>query len=192
MKKLIASLVLVAGATAAFSQGSINFFTFNSNTALGTAFLPGGVTPVPSSYYGQLWWSDTSGGTYAPVGTPTAFSVGSPGYVNSGTVTIPGRDNGSILFFQMRVWNTSAGATWAAAGGDTPGSNPLLIAYGISQNKSRTIGGGFDTDGNFVPQPQFNNFANFSLTAVAPVPEPSTIALAGLGFTSLLLFRRKK
>jgi hypothetical protein len=178
MKKLIVSLMLVAGTTVAFAQGGINFYTFNANTSLGTCYLPasqgGGL--VPSSFFGQLYWSDTSNGSFAALGSGTAFSSGAPGYVNFGSLTVPGRDNGVAVWFSMYVWD---GASFA-----NPGT-----AYGITQAKSRTLGGGFDSDSNFWPQSQYNNFVNLTLTAV---PEPSVIALAGLGLASLLIFRRRK
>lgn len=191
MKKTVLSLLMVAAATAAFAQGTVTFNTFNgANTALGRTYMPDGISAPGGAYLGQLWWSDTSGGTYAPIGTPQAFSTATPFYVQDGSVAFnsPFRDAGTVIFFQMRVWNASAGATWAAAGGDTPGSNPLLANYGISPIKSRTLGGTDSEFNIFTPQ-QFNTFANFNLTAV---PEPSTVALAGLGIASLLVFRRKK
>lgn len=174
---------MVTGATLGFAQGSVNFFTFNSgNTSLGQCFLPPelGSGPVSSTFVGQLWWSDTSNGIFQSVGSPTAFSAGSPGYVNSGTVSVPGRDNGTTVWFSMYVWDGPA---------STYPGNQAATAYGQTQVRSRILGGGFDSDANFWPQQQFNTFANLTLTAV---PEPSVIALAGLGVASLLLFRRRK
>jgi hypothetical protein len=43
-----------------------------------------------------------------------------------------------------------------------------------------------------VGVPNLNNGLYHGSFTIAPVPEPSTLALAGLGGAALLLFRRKK
>ena len=73
----------------------------------------------------------------------------------------------------VRVWDTLSGATYALAG--VRGQSPTLSLSG-------GLGGGLTTPPNWVGQ-------SFSLTAV---PEPSSMALAGIGAASLVFFRRKK
>lgn len=194
MKKLILSLLAVGGVTVAFAQGTVNFATINvGNTSLGQVFLPDGTTGPGSAFVGQLYWSDTSDGTFVGAGTPQAFSSLFPTYISDGTVTVTGRDPGVAVFFQLRVWNLAAGADWGTAtanGSPNPVSNPLLTAYGLTQAKSRTLAGQDPSDPTILYPPQsFNNFPNLTLTV--NVPEPTTIALAGLGVAALLAFRRR-
>lgn len=181
MKKLIACLLMVAGVTGALAQGTVTFITFNSNTSLGTTFKPDGTTLADSTLLGQLWWSASSAGTFAPFdisGAPQPFQ-GTSGYINDGAPGLSGTFGGDAVFVQMRVWNAAAGSDWNTAVGANPPTtaNPLLTMYGISATKSRTLGG-INSDGDPVPNQQFNTFANLTLTAV---PEPTTVALAGLG-----------
>lgn len=191
MKKLIVSLLMVGGVSVALAQGTVGFSTFNAaNPLLGRTFLVDGVTGAGSAYVGQLYWSSSLAGTYTAIGAPVAFDNTQLGYIFGPQVTVPAPDGipGTALFFTMRVWNSAAGADWNTAVGAVPGQNPLLTQYGISGGKSRSLGG-LDPDGGppFTPG-TYNNFANFSLTAV---PEPSVIALAGLGLASLVVFRRR-
>jgi hypothetical protein len=172
MKKLILSLLVVAGVSSALAQGTVTFITFNSNTARGQTFLPDGTTQAGSPYVAQLLWSDTSNGTFVSSGAPVGL-VG--GYVNGPAVDVPGHLGGEVVFLTMQVWD---GPTFPSA----------LSGYANTPAISRTLGG-INVDGDPVPPQQFNTFANLTLT---PVPEPGTIVLAGLGLASLLIFRRRK
>jgi len=184
MKKILASLIMVAMTAAAFAQGTVTFNTVNlANTTLGQTFLPGGTTGPGATYVGQLYWSDSSAGSYVAAGTPQTFSAANPQYIADGSVSVPAHDGGATVWFQMRVWNSAAGASYEAALG-----SQALVAYGTTAVKSRVLGG-LDSDGNPFAPASFNTFANLTLT---PVPEPSTIALAGLGAAALMIFRRRK
>ncbi len=82
--------------------------------------------------------------------------------------------------------------------------NPINGAQGVGTlgsgyavirgNGGRTLLDGplFDTYANLPQGQQFLADEIVSLTSVASVPEPSTVALAGLGGLSLLALRRKK
>ena len=73
----------------------------------------------------------------------------------------------------VRVWDTLSGSSYAIAG--VRGQSPTLF-------QSAGLGGGLTTPPNWVGQ-------SFSLVVV---PEPSSMALAGIGAASLLIFRRRK
>jgi len=175
MKKLIVSLLLVAGVSSALAQGTVTFITGNANTQRGQTFLPDGITPAGSPYVGQLLWSDTSNGSFVASGLPVGL-VG--GYVNGPAVDVPGHDGGVLVYFTMQVWD---GPSYASA----------LTGYAQTPAIARTLGG-INSDGDPVTPQQFNTFANLTLTATTIVPEPGTIVLAGLGLASLLIFRRRK
>ena len=84
---------------------------------------------------------------------------------------------------QMRVFPTSFG-TWAAAVAAFEASNPLAILGASPMFVLNAVGGSANTPAVML------GLQSFSL--VAQVPEPGTLALAGLGAAALLLFRRKQ
>ena len=88
--------------------------------------------------------------------------------------TIPNVPADGLAKLGVRVWDTQSGASYdlAAVRGQSP-----------SLSLSAGLGGGLTTPPNWVGQ-------SFSL--VSAVPEPSSMALAGIGAASLLIFRRRK
>jgi len=98
-------------------------------------------------------------------GTPFEFS--------SSTVAASG---GSVTMV-MIAWNASAGANYQNAS-DMGWSNPFGATVGTSSSDSNA--------GIAQSADSLNQFG------VAPVPEPTTLALAGLGGLSMLFLRRRK
>jgi hypothetical protein len=98
---------------------------------------------------------------------------------------------GTPYEFQVRVWQASAGATWAAATGGGNGTAGTYLGNGGSQ-------WGYSNPFNVTPATAPSPSATliglnaFQLSPVVPVPEPTTLALGGLGAAALLLFRRRK
>jgi len=198
-KSLAAGLLATGLTIAAFGQGTINFDTFNANTAKGGVYLPNTTTGVGSAYDGQLFYSDTSSANpianFTAFSTVFAFSSGNNAIIDPSLVVDPNQAGGNHVFVQLRVWNASAGNSWATAVGASPLPLPgtgsaTLTAFGNSSVMTLTLGG---DDGLGQGDPPFtpgvaNNFTSFALT---PVPEPSTIVLGGLGAAALLAFRRR-
>jgi hypothetical protein len=84
--------------------------------------------------------------------------------------------------FEMAVWDDSSGlySTWALA---ALGWQAGLVAAGISDVFTlQAIGGQLNT-------PPFLNMMSFNINGV---PEPATVALAGLGVAALVISRRRK
>jgi len=212
LKKLALSLLVASATTGAFAQGQVQFFTYNAiSTTKGNIYLPAtlGGLGVGAGYVAQLWISSTSTSAslfaFSPLETLTVSGAAANpgGVVNAGTLTVPWTldpaydpvsnptsafDAGNSIWYQVRVWNSAAGSTWATAI-----ANPNVIAYGSSAIVKINSLGGTDIAGDPPTTPSaINGFNNFSLTAGA-VPEPSSLALAGLGgFGMLMAFRRKK
>jgi hypothetical protein len=205
MKKLILSVTAVAGfSMGAFAQGVIAFDATENNTSPsptatsnGQTFLQG-VLDTSTDINAELLYSTTGlPGTFSPVvtlllsSTVTApTSTGVPPLVPVGqTITGVGDianyaglyDNsgaayyiptGSTLYFEVEGW-TGVGATYAnaALSGVT---SPFQVT--LSATTSPIIA-------NLSAMPALN------LTTA--VPEPSTLAMAGVGLASMLIFRRK-
>jgi hypothetical protein len=197
MKKYLSTLAVVALAASAFAQGTVAFK--NDNTSL----LKANGTSIPANGgFAQLIW--------APSGTadPSAYQQGdpaawfqanpawlaipasitavapTPGRFNGGTVTVPTATPGAGIKAIVAGWdgnfadlnaawtgkaNIGFSAPFALSGTGNPNSIPPGTAVGIT-------GAGLFTGVNALP---------------TGVPEPSTLALAGLGVAALLVLRRR-
>lgn len=201
MKKIIAILALAATTSLSFSQGVINW----NNTAGTLISLNGSALPANSpispetSFHFALFIAPV--GTAAPSGgllnlglddenwqqvagyaVNSTAAAGAGRFQNPGTATVNGFAAGTSVHFLIRGWqSTTGGADWGAA--------RLGLTYiGQSAVGTALLGGGpIPTPSAFgVGEGQIGGFN------LAPVPEPSSLALAGLGAASLLIFRRRK
>jgi len=181
------------GATGSGTIGN----TFNSTIAayyLELLYLPGAQTSAPTTLTGLDTWSD--GGL---VGINTASGSGRFGVVGSTTAaTVPwaaGTTDNIILV----AWSSPVGTNWTQARATlNNGAFPPFAVnsyFGISSSGyiaprsvdpgSTFVGGGPSIDGSPIT-------STLTQMYVLPVPEPTTLALAGLGGLSLLLFRRQR
>jgi hypothetical protein len=172
-KTILAILAMTAVAVSSYGQGTIVF----ANGTGDIVSFNGAPAVSANGVKVQLW--------YAPVGTldltlfqPLAnmTAVGTPlaGRFSGGTLTIPGiAPAGGSVAAIVRAFN---GADWASSLGR--GSSGIFT---LDTGDPTTVPAGTPTTtaGLFGP-----------INVV--VPEPSSMALAGLGAASLLLFRRRK
>jgi hypothetical protein len=218
MKKTLLTSLVVAAATSVFGQGAIDFGNNFGATVYrapisgpqtndATASLSGNGSgalyfPTGSTIYNGGFLSGTgftiglfAGPTSAtesslqPVALRSFATGGSAGFIVSSTVTVPGADAGLLAKYQVRVWNNMGGTlnTWALAEQAWLGGQ---IAAGKSIVATSGALGGVNSDGVAFPvNPKTVGTTSFNIYFV---PEPSTIALAGLGAASLLIFRRRK
>jgi hypothetical protein len=211
MKKQLAIISLLAAVASfsAFGQGFISFAgaknsvwngpttTSGLGASSGTTFLwstngapdPLGAGLSTSATGAPFGWNTitamtTTGGWKAAVdvGTgaaaigainPSGLAVGGIAYNGGAPFQLQGTVGGTTYEIVALAWNgtygTSSNLGW---------SSSFLYATGAS---------GTDPAGTVTFNQ--NGMPNFG---VAPVPEPTTIALAGLGGLALLAFRRKK
>jgi len=197
MKKTLLTLSLVAATAAAFGQGKIQFSNAGRPITLGTQVLAadsayanqavptlgGSGFDLPSGhkFTVALYVGQTPGSETLLTSVPLS-SVGSPddGLFAALNMTLgAGFPAGTPAYFQVYAYDSAyanqglanaAGAYWGTSGEFhmTPGSANVNIA----------TGGG-------------STWAAGPMT-VALVPEPTTMALAGLSAAALLIFRRRK
>jgi hypothetical protein len=196
MKKLILSVTAIAGfSMAAFAQGTITFdASANTSTdpgaATGGLVFIGGVLDTANDINAELLYSSTAGGTYSPVvflslasnnsnptsaigatlaGAGDVSSFSGALYDNSGSAfIIPTIGAGSTAYFEVSGNVTLNGTTYSGT------TSPFAVVLTST-----------------TAQPQANIDAMPALNLVNVVPEPSTLAMAGVGLASMLLFRRK-
>ena len=199
MKKILIAIGLAAMVSSSQAQGLINFL--NGTTTLITLTSNSvvlGSTPAgaPASYRFELFIGPA--GTLTDAGfTPTgliATNINTAGRIIGGNnLAIPGAPLGGTRAILIRGWSANLGANWAAAL-----ANQGVIGgyFGSSSIASNFLLGGDGGSGNVPTSPAFGGASGiqsgFTLTYVPVVPEPSSMALAGLGAAALMIFRRRK
>jgi hypothetical protein len=213
MKKLVLTAVASLACLAAFAQGKISFQNNSAHlvyydpsrvsdvSLAGGAVFNGvlnGTNGMPTGYtlMGDLYIG-TSSSSLSLISS-TTFSA-SPGAFSSMSVQVPGIVGGTSVFVvaQVRDSASTPEAVW------TPGFQGAgLNWYGASSEFSFVLGTSaiaypamWSTAGTWAagswPMGQYGpNYTG--AIAVAPVPEPTSFALMGLGAASLLIFRRRK
>jgi len=197
----------------AYHNGSTTHFWGPSTTASSLSLIGSGLSDTPagttdyagagmaligssglagkygaSTTFAQLLWANGANqpeASLVPGGQTTTFRTGgSVGLFNLITDTITGLTvDGTAGTFEMVAWDNSTGLypTWTQA-------SAAWLAGTIAAGKSgaftlTAIGGVNNT-------PPYTTIQSFNL--YTQVPEPTTLALAGLGAAALLIFRRRK
>jgi len=207
MKKTLATLVLAGAICSSFSQGTLTFnnsaLTLISTNATSGGPATGTASPSLGSWYYALFSANTAVTTYAGNEDPawtlrqtaTNTAAASGGRLSGGqqATALPG---GSTVNTIVRGWSANLGTTWAAVlnslnnPGSISGGSYYLGQSAIGLNaifndpSAAPVNGVFGTTGGAL-------IPGFVLN-LNVVPEPSSMALAGLGAASLLLFRRRK
>ena len=212
MKKslLIGIVSLAASAVSTFAQGTIFLDNYNNAGGLinyGASGIPANGTSGSFGTSGTGLLAGWTVGLYFVVGTPTitdpagntipdaslAFATGASStaalfttafssagqFSAAGAWVVPGTlaAGGQSVTAEIVAWNTSGGSY--ANAGWRGHSNPFVITTSSSSSPAPNAVGPL--------------FSSFGVTQVSAVPEPSTLALAGLGgFGMLLAMRRKK
>lgn len=182
MKRNIVASVLgvvacVASVASSYGQGSVWFQNYNNTPNAPIQYAAS--EAKAGQYIGAPFRVDLlyqfGASALTPVATTSLFSVDSPnqatgsGFFNGSIVTIPGYVSGAINF-TVQAYN---GADYASS-----------VIIGSQTFQVPGIATGTTLPSGFGP--------TFTAFTVATVPEPSTLALIGLGTGALLFLRRRK
>jgi hypothetical protein len=215
MKKVLFGALALTCAASVFAQGTVIFQTRISGTFQTHVYWKDGVTTqlrgqgaadLPVGTTDWSGYTSLQGGNYlaalmsSPSGDPEALKAWASGVASFRTGTSAGSLAGPLTVtlanvakdattanFSIFAWDNTSGlyatpdAAWnawkanAIAGGT---SGTFTVA---------SIGGDFNTPPSLVNAVGLTSFNIYN-----PVPEPSTMALAGLGAAALMIFRRRK
>lgn len=185
----------VGGAVGATGSGSTSGLQYYYELLYTT--YSGSQIAQPTSISSLLSWSDTG---------LTATNSSVAGFLNpvgpNVSASVAGWANGTTNSIMLVGWSANLGTDWATVSAElNDGSYISVLAgqngfFGMSTtgyiNPNLAPAGGAVL---FGTSPTANGLPIKSLNTqlyLLPVPEPTTIALAGLGGLSLLLFRRRK
>jgi hypothetical protein len=180
-KQLMTLAAMLAFVGSVFGQGQVTLANNASSLIRLDNATTGNAVPIGSASF-QLYWGvagtpEANLALLPPIaGTSTAIA----GRIANTVVDVPAAP-GTACTFQIWGWDsTFTSYALAAAGGGHIGKSTLFNA---------------STSGAGPPPPLPTSLAGlypgFALSTTV-IPEPSVLALSGLGVASLLLFRRRK
>jgi hypothetical protein len=211
MKKILSILALAASVTLGYSQGTVVFNVTSLHYAVSTnaSSIPGGTigqtsTTANSYYYALL--TSTYGGAAPTAGlNGWSFSgayatndsaAGYTGSIIGGSISVASWAPGATEYVEVIGWSANEGSTWAQILAEAQSGNWAADGfYGVS-SVGFVTSGGLVVSGQGVPAaPIFSPngvSTGWDLNYVTPVPEPTTVALIGLGGLGLAMIRRRK
>jgi hypothetical protein len=172
--------VMPASSTTSYTFALLAYYTGNVATSVNTGTTPN-VGDNSSTPFADSNWELVSyalNGVSGRINDPNPFE------------TVPNIPVGDYATMEVIGWNTAVGGSTLTSfeAAYAAGANGLL--YGVSSEGSILLGNGTVPPNTSVLGTGAGNIPGFTLGV--PVPEPGTMALAGLGGLSLLAFRRKK
>jgi len=201
MKRKILSVIIAGAATCAFGQsliltdggnlgglgatssglvyintggGAVLFDGYNYN--LGVTVM-GGASSSSLSAMGTYYPGNNPGGTYTGLDVG-AFVLGTSGY----GVAVPGVAAGGTAWIQLQFWDY-----------DDPSATGTFTSYAAAVAGKDWVATVLFTNptSNPTATPPTTPVGLVGMPSLILVPEPTTLALAGLGLASLLVLRRK-
>lgn len=198
--KLLLSLALVFSTAVALAQGTVaiqntssTLVQYQTNYIYSYPYPPPELAPVPvGGGYVELLWAPlgtTDLNLFTALGPPIVITP-APGRFGGAVRTIPagtgfnGIAPGDTVSAVVRAWTGTAPTWYQALFG---GSSLLGWSAIFTVDTGNPLTTPLEPPGSIVSSTA-NGFAGINLVFI---PEPTSMALAGLGAASLLIFRRR-
>lgn len=198
MKKVLCTLAVVGLAGSLYAQGLVNL-TSGANIVKDAN---GAGVPLNGGFVQVLWAPANTGvpnpwnNTYANL---SSWLTANPGWAAAPDTTkaingpLAGRFTGQVVTVPSIDNITMALAAWT-------GANNASYDAAVAAGAQVGISGAFaikpgNPNATPIPDPAASTsglFPGMTLATVSAIPEPSSLALAGLGAAALLIFRRRK
>ena len=173
----LASLVSVCS-VAAFAQGTVNFINIVGSLNA-PDFLSDGTTKISGAGFTAELLAGTSATSLASVAQTGFLTGAAAGYFNGGTVTLVNIAPGATGFFQLHIFTTASGSFAAAQAANIPNTWAQSSVFQV------VTGGGGTPPSTPAPLTGLTSITVRSLS-----PEPSPLALVGLGAILFLTARK--
>ncbi len=175
MTKLCVALIVVGCRLVVYAQGTVWFINLDSQHGVDApVYQADGITKLDGPQFMAELLAGPTAGSLSSVAT-TGFLGGlGAGYFNGGVRTINSVSPGQTAWIEVRAWNTITGASFTQAQiSGLPNSWWTSPVFSV-------ITGGLPSSSGDTP-PGFLTGLGSSPALLNPVPEPSGIALMGLG-----------
>jgi len=188
MKKLLLSSTIgVAVLATALNSGAQGTVTFGGASVVTSNTVTGATAKIVNNHYEfGLYLGTTLAALQASTSPVLVLPNTGPfaGQISSAIQTIANHPAGEVDFFVIKAWD----------GGNTTSLESALAAGtatmdGISPVGTATLG---STAGPFTLFGVTTGSIPANSLVLTPVPEPSTLAIGGLGLAALAFFRRRK
>jgi PEP-CTERM motif len=193
-KSIILSIAgLAAAALSSYGQGSMAFDTYDANNTVGiiTTYGNGPLagTGLDNTFTALLLWTTSNPGDVATT-AGTANSPLNPIWTVGQTATFAssGATAGYILGNNLDI----SAAVGQSIFCEIAAYNGASYGAGTYAGHSASFAVTLATGAIAPTANQINAMAPFSVYQVSAIPEPTTMALGGLGLAALMLIRRKK
>jgi hypothetical protein len=188
-KTLLAALFAFAAVSKSHAVGYIIFDNYDSSPYMPIDYTQGVTTADPNIHADLLYFLGTTSnpsqltalGLSVPISASLFDGFGNHGYFEGGVVAIPGYVSGPVTF-QVEAWQTAG-----PEGGSTYGTS-MIKGSSFLWTESSLAGPGIPVN-FFAGLPGPNGDANHPLLVL--IPEPSIMALSGIGLAALMLNRRR-
>jgi len=189
MKKILLTTIAAGCSFAAFGQGQVVFENFNTSSTVNFGKqAPGTPAPLGGFTVALLWNNGSSFQVINTFNSSTAnVGASNPGYFNAGVINVPTFT--ATGTFEVEGWYNTAGTygTYATAVAAATGTTYAGVTTQFTAKEVQSPTTPVDMAVNGAVAGQWSG-----AVLLTPVPEPTTIALGGLGAAALLLFRRRK